>query len=38
MRILGKTSSTISDLCRFLQINTDLHGLIGTGSSIINPY
>ena len=38
VRILDKTSNTISDLCRFLQINADLDGLLGTEGSIINPY
>ena len=38
VRILDKTSNNISDLCRFVQINTDLDGLIGTKGSIINPY
>ena len=38
VKILGKIFNTISDLCRFLQINTDLEGLIGTEGSIVNPY
>ena len=37
VRILYKTYNTISDLCRFLQINTDLDELIGTEGLIINP-
>ena len=38
VRILDKTYNTISNLCRFLQINTGLDGLIGTKGLIINPY
>ena len=37
VRTLDKTSNTISNLCRFLQIN-NIDGLLGTGGSIINLY